>query len=449
MKIQDRVHGLRLKVNTAVSWPLSSMLAVLVLIFLSPFVSSYLCYAALLLCFYRVIRYSPTVFIVDYCVLLPMFHLFRAPGGMSLQVYLCLFAALWYLIRGSVRANSSVVWFLLLFNYLLARMQLNVADFLLCFGQLFLLFVILPVQTSDSALRAAKLFCISVVISSVYALLFRGAGSLQTIIGTESVAVWGTDIMRFRGLFEDPNYYMTMLVVTLGLLLKMRDDRQIGLLYFWLLAVPTAVFGVLTYSKTFLVAVILMAGIYILWQFGSRKLIWACILTGLAVAGLSFLMLWEGSPLAVVLTRLTSASTIDELTTGRTAVYADYLEIILHDVSSFFFGQGIAAEGLVKDPHNLYIEILYYIGAVGLVLYFGFYISVARGLLKNMPPIPKGGLLGRYMVLLVVMILFFTLHGMFQLITMGDFMMAFLAMKILPRSGEEENRHLGEKVYGN
>ena len=441
MNLSGRLHGLSLKVNTAMAYPVGSMVPVLLLIFLSPFVSSYLCYGALLICIYRVIRYDSGIFTADYCVLLPLFHLFRGPGGMSLQVYLCLFAALWYLIRGSIRANSAVVWFLLLLNYFLARMQLNVSGFLLCFGQLFLFFVILPRQDDASALRACKLFCISVVISSVYALALRYSYQLQAIIGSEAVAIWGTDITRFRGLFEDPNYYMAMLVVTLGLLLKLRDNRRISLLLFWLLAAPTAVFGVLTYSKTFLLMVVLMAGLYILWQFGSRKLVWGCVLTVLAVVALGFLLLWEGSPLAVVLTRLNSANSLDELTTGRTAVYADYLEIIFRDAPGFLFGQGLAAEGLVKDPHNLYIEILYYSGAVGLTLYVGFFVAMVRCMNCR---VTGGSFFGRNYVLLSVLVLFFSLHGMFQLITMGCFLMALLSM-LITKSSEPDAAAAGEE----
>ena len=224
MNLSKRVYGLRLKVNTAMAYPVGSMALVLLLIFLSPFVSSYLCYVALLICVYRAVRYNSGIFITDYCVLLPLFHLFRGPDGMSLQVYLCLFAAVWYLIRGSVKVNSVVVWFLLLFNYLIARMQMDIANYLLSFGQIFLCFVLLPRQDSSSALRACKFFCFSVLLSSFYAIAVRNSWQLQAIIGPEAVAIWGTGIMRFRGLFEDPNYYMTLLVVALGLLLKLRDE---------------------------------------------------------------------------------------------------------------------------------------------------------------------------------------------------------------------------------
>lgn len=430
MNLSKRVYGLRLKVNTAMAYPVGSMALVLLLIFLSPFVSSYLCYAALLICIYRAVRYNSGIFITDYCVLLPLFHLFRGPDGMSLQVYLCLFAAVWYLIRGSVKVNSVVVWFLLLFNYLIARMQMDIANYLLSFGQIFLCFVLLPRQDSSSALRACKFFCVSVLLSSFYAIAVRNSWQLQAIIGPEAVAIWGTGIMRFRGLFEDPNYYMTLLVVALGLLLKLRDDRHISLLSFWIQAAPLAVFGVLTYSKTFLLVAVLLAGFYFLWQMANRKLVWSFVLVALAVSGISVLLLWEDSPLAVILARLSSADSLDELTTGRTVVFADYLEIIFGDVKSFFFGQGLSAEGLVKDPHNLYIEILYYLGAVGLLLYSGFFVAVLRCLRRK---VDNPSFYSRNIVLVLVLILFFTLHGIFQSITMGNFLLALLATLIVPQ----------------
>ena len=433
MKIQDRVHSLKQKVNMTADYPLATMLLALLLIFLSPFVSRYLCYGALLICLCRVILYSQRVFVADLVLLMPLYQLFSGIDGMSLLVYLDLFAALWYLIRGSVRRNSSVVWFLLLMLYMIARMQLAVANFLLSFGQIFLLFVLLPPQDDASAIRATRFFCVGLVLSSLYALVFRNSSAIIAIIGHEATAIWGTRIMRFRGLIRDPNYYMTMLLVALGLLLKLRNERLLSLGAFWLLAVPTAVFGILTYSKTFLLVAVMLTGIYILWQFGSRKLIWACSLTLLAVAGLTVLILWDRSPLAVVLTRLNSAGSLNDLSTGRFGVYADYLEIVFHDVGSFLFGQGIAAEGLVNDPHNLYIELLYYTGAFGLIFYVGFYAAMIYNLLKNVPPIPRGGLLGRYMVLTVVLALYLTLHGMFQPITMGSFLLALLSMRITPR----------------
>ena len=444
MRRNDRFHGMGLKVNKINDYPLWSIAAALILVYLSPFVSPYLCYAAFVICICRVIAYSPQIFIGDCVLLLPLAQLFSTPDGMSLQVYLYLFAAIWYLLHGSVRANSSIVWLLLLMIYMIARMQLAIAPYLLSFGPVLLMFVLMPQQDSKTAVRTAKLFCYGVILSSVYALVLRNTWQLEQVLGAEAPAIWGTNIMRFRGLIRDPNYYMTLLVITLGLMLKLRDSRHVSLLNFWLIAVPAVIFGILTYSKTFLLVAILMTGFYILWQFGSRKVIWGCVLTGLSVLGLMFLLLWEGSPLAVVLSRLGSANSLDELTTGRTVVFADYLEIIFHDPLSFLFGQGLAAEGLVKDPHNLYIEIMYYLGAVGLVLYVGLFVAMLRSIHRSTSGIDRSNFFSRYIVLFLVLILFMSLHGMFQLITVGSFMMAYLAILITKKQDDVPVRTEGE-----
>ena len=137
--------GMRLR-NATTEYPLLGILMVMGLILLSPFVSVYLCYAALLLCVYRVIRYDEKVFAVDYAILIPVSQHFRTADGMSLLVWLCMGASVWYLIRGKVRMNGTLICLILLLNYLLTRMQMNINDFGLCFGQMFVLYIILPKQ---------------------------------------------------------------------------------------------------------------------------------------------------------------------------------------------------------------------------------------------------------------------------------------------------------------
>ena len=148
-------------------YPLAGILIIMGLILLSPFVSVYLCYLAFLLCAYRVIRYDEKVFAVDYAIMIPVSQQFRNATGMSLLVWLCLGASLWYLIRGKIRMNGTLVSLILLLNYLLARMRMNFSDFGLCFGQMFVLFVLLPKQDQHSAEYASKTFCWSLLITCV------------------------------------------------------------------------------------------------------------------------------------------------------------------------------------------------------------------------------------------------------------------------------------------
>ena len=137
-----KLHAWRLSGTT--EYPVWSIAIALVLIALSLFLPVYLCYVAFVICMYRIVCYDAKVFATDYCLLIPWARLFRTAGGMTLLVWLCLIAAIWYLIRGKLRANTALVILILLLNYLLLRMNMAVNNFGLCFGQLCVLFVLLP-----------------------------------------------------------------------------------------------------------------------------------------------------------------------------------------------------------------------------------------------------------------------------------------------------------------
>ena len=173
-------------------YPLWGLIVVMALNFMAPFITSLLVYPAFLICVYRVIRYDERVFVTDYAALTTISMLFRTSGGMSLMVYLCLFAAVWYFVRSGIRADRSYVMLIILLNYLILRMQFEISNLLLCFGQLFMLCVLLPKQDEESAERTIKTFCISLLVSSAYALLLRNTSQIVAIRGSEVPAFWGS-----------------------------------------------------------------------------------------------------------------------------------------------------------------------------------------------------------------------------------------------------------------
>lgn len=90
-------------------YPIPSICAIMMLIYLSPFVGSWLNYVAFLICIYRLIRYDERIFSVDYCCLVSVAAIFALPSGRSLVVILSLIAIVWFVIRNElVLDNSSV-----------------------------------------------------------------------------------------------------------------------------------------------------------------------------------------------------------------------------------------------------------------------------------------------------------------------------------------------------
>lgn len=426
MNRTDRIRQLGAKIE----YPVWGMVLVLALLMVSPFVSNLIPFIVFMLCLYRVLRYDVRTFAVDYCLLIPFSALFRMPSGMSLLIWLCLVAAIWYFVRSKIRASALLITLLLLLNYMITRMQMNINDFVLCFGQIFILYVLLPEQNSKSAAQAIRAFCWSLTISSLYALLFRNTHYLGPIVGYEGEAIWGSGILRFHGLWGDPNYYSTLLVVGLALLCKLKESGKINSIVFWCMGALMAFFGILTYSKTFFLLFVLLGGIYIIWQFWSKKVFRGVFFTAAAMVAVLFVLYSEDSPFAVILDRLTSGTSLSDLTTGRSDLFIAYWDVITKDASSFLFGLGLNAPGLRKDPHNLYLEITYYMGAVGLVLMGAFFVSMLHRIEKQTPGFRKQNPFAKYIVVLLLLMLYFTLQGMFMIITYAAFFVAFLSLYV-------------------
>ena len=427
-------------------YPLWGILAVMGLVLISPFVSPYLCYFAFVISICRMLRFDAKVFAVDYAILIPVCQFYRTTGGMSLLVWLCLVAAIWFFVRGKIKVNSALVAIILLLNYLLLRMQMNISNFVLCFGQMFMLYVVLPKQSEKSADQAVKAFCWSLLITTIYALIFRSNISVVAIRGEEDLAIWGTSIGRFSGLIKDPNYYMTLLLVGMASLCKMKETNHIGSLRFWTLIISFTIFGILTYSKTFFLLFFLLGGIYVVWQFWSRRAFKSLVFACMALIVFAYLLLSGNSPFAVVIARLTSGSTLDDITTGRTYLFAQYWAAVTEGPLRLLFGFGLNASGFEKGAHNLYLEILYYVGIVGLLLFVGLLCFVVSSAVEKNYQYKKQSVLAKYIVLFIMALQYCALQGMFQIVTYAGMFMAMLSVLLLPRkSGEPEtqrNKHI-------
>ena len=177
---------------------------------------------------------------------------------------------------------------------------------------------------------------------------------------------------------------------------------------------------------------IFLGGMYILWQFWSKKVFKGMVFIILGIAVGAYFLLSENSPFAIVLERLTSSSSLSAITTGRSDLYIRYWNVIAKSAGNFLLGLGLSAPVLGKGTHMLYLELIYYVGLVGLVLVFGFFISLAQDLQKNKPQVKNQSLIAKYAVVIVVLIQYLSLQGMFQVLTYGAFFVAFLAINITP-----------------
>ena len=409
-------------------YPLGGIVLMMVLILLSPYVGVYLCYIAFLVSIYRILRYDAKIFAADYCVLIPVAQFFRTAGGMSLLIWVSLIAAIWYFVRNKIRANGALVCLVLLLNYLLLRMQTDISDFVLCFGQLFILYVLIPKQDGRSAERIIKVFCWSLLVTSVYGLALRYSPQLVAIRGKEAIAIYGISLTRFSALLKDSNYYMTLLMIGIASLCKLKDQGKISAPVFWMTGLPLVLFGILSYSKTFFLVFFFFSSAYILWQFWTKRSLKGVVFSIIGIVAVFLLIFSSGSPFAIVMKRLTSAVDLDQLTTGRSELFMRYWDAITGSPRNFLIGHGFDAPLLEKGAHNIYLEIAYYLGIIGVVLMVVFYIALLYGMQKYAQHEQKHSNIRRHAVIFVAAVLYLSLQGIFQIVTYGGFFVAAITL---------------------
>ena len=148
-------------------YPMLGILFAMLLLYLTPFTTAWLSMGALVIELYRMIRFDAKVFATDYCLLAPLINLTRVTGNVAVILYLFLLAAVWYFVSDKIRSCGTLVVLIVMLNYLVARMQMDISAFVLCFGQMFIIYVLASKQDGESAQRAAKAFCVSLLYEPI------------------------------------------------------------------------------------------------------------------------------------------------------------------------------------------------------------------------------------------------------------------------------------------
>lgn len=411
-----------------IEYPIGSMAICLLLIYLSPFVSLSLNYIAFGVCLYRVLRYDESVFAIDYCVLSGVSYIFLSTGRVSLLAWLSIAFALWNIIKNGISANLSFVILLMLLDYMLIRMGTEINNFVLCFSQFLLLYILLSTQKRPGIIPSILAFCGSIIVSSIYALIFRESTSIRSLLGDEVFAYWGSSLTRFQGLFRDPNYYMTMLLISIALMAVLFMNRYIS--YKVLLGSMGVLvfFGALTYSKTFIMVLAVFVIFFIFKIFREKHYLlgFGSIFFILIAAAILFNTLFS-----VTLYRIESANNLYDLTTGRSELIVEYFNEITKSASSLFFGSGLSADILTRGTHNLFLEVIYYFGLTGLFLMVLYFISLFHLLSNKFEQREKSSKnFFNYVVLIVFLLLFCSLQGLIFVITYVMLYLAILATEI-------------------
>ena len=169
---------------------------------------------------------------------------------------------------------------------------------------------------------------------------------------------------------------------------------------------------------------------YILLLLGKKKYLFAFVIVAATGVVIWLALQTEGSPIQIIAHRFATATTLDDLTTGRTELHVRYWKAITKNVVSFLFGYGLDAGYLGLSPHNLYLEILYHLGLFGLLIFLGEILGFVHLMDVKTPRVQKHSALMTYYPLMLMGILFFSLAGVFSTSTYAMIFLALASMLI-------------------
>jgi hypothetical protein len=212
-------------------------------------------------------------------------------------------------------------------------------------------------------------YIISVIVSSVMRFFdssFFNISDYTLVLKEEAFGANTEGITRFSGLYQDPNYYTVNLILALCFLVILYYENSVSPFICILGACCIIYFGSLTYSKSFILFLLLPFS-FLVYANYKLKRAGAQIIIFMAIAGLvAFLIISNSHFLQMMQLRMETGTS---LTTGRSDIWETYLDYILNRPTVALFGVGIGAP-LLDDVaiHNSYIECFYHLGIVGIIL---------------------------------------------------------------------------------
>lgn len=178
-------------------------------------------------------------------------------------------------------------------------------------------------------------------------------------------------ITRLSGYYEDPNFYSAHITATLAvvLLVFLYEKNTKRLIYLIISACLLVYCGLLSASKTFIVVVfatVLLWILFLLFRVGkiSKKTSFLLIFVVLIMFILSSTVFSD--LINVLILRFNENANLSTLTTGRTDIWGNYLEVFKENIKVLLFGRGFV-NVLVdsSSSHNSMIQLVYQMGLFG------------------------------------------------------------------------------------
>lgn len=351
--------------------------------------------------------------------LLPFATIFKiSANSTSLYTILELYAVVIYLFKkGKLLEKKFLLSFIFFFAYLLVidflHMNFSLINYLRIFVDFFLLYYfsndfIICENKIDFLKNVIFFFSLGLLASSVLASFSEYIPNFSLFV--REVGYNSKITNRFSGLNGDPNYYTINIIISLIGLLSLYSRKVINK-SFWVMFFSLVFFGLQTYSKSFFLTFFISFILLILMLIANKNkkgLFWVLLFSIVA-----FFLLREDKihNISLMMIRFNDAHDVNSLTTGRFNLWINYLKYILENINVLVFGKGIGSNYLtIGGVHNWYIEMLYYFGAIGTLLYLKCFAVI----FSKVKSITEKKTLLRYSPFFILAILYFFLQMIFS-----------------------------------
>ncbi|OCX64230.1 hypothetical protein BFM98_09005 [Lysinibacillus sp. AR18-8] len=316
--------------------------------------------------------YSLLVVLSSFYILLSILTLFLQKQGISKRLLLTYFLFAFYTVAVTIVSGGNLI---------------AVLGFVLNYSVLFC--AILTLDDKAYFRRYTYIYASGLLAASIVRLISYSIPEIDhfiesmTIVNT--VKTMNSISTRFTGLDLDPNYFSLQVLIAMACLLVLfnldgkKEKKSIVLL------VILAFFGILTYSKMFIITLIIFIMMtFIVFTKNNVKTAIKFSSFIVIICGVALYFFYEKLFEIYWIRFFGSGISTDAITTGRVSSWSLFVNEILQNTKVFVLGAGFGTSfAKVKMAHTMYLSTPYYIGLIGIVLSVLYISSLYKVLREN------------------------------------------------------------------
>lgn len=314
--------------------------------------------------------------------LMPFATIFKiSPGATSLLTYVLLLFELKLLVTKRQLPRGFLLFWYFYSAYILIGMGTAYTDAIKqTFIPIFFYFG-LQDEIKDSVESHSKAYIDAIILSSVLGVYRDQVPNLTSFVNMKSARMdVNVIVQRFSGLWEDPNYYSTNLILALTLTIFFHIKGMYSFRRTIIYYAALILFGAMTGSKTFLLMLCVIYLFLIVETFKNRRyfLCGACVCVGLV--GVILVLNGTITAFNTTIERLvSSSSSLSSLTTFRSDLWINYLTTFFDHPIKALLGNGLGIDYTYTAPHNTFIDYIDLYGIIGSGLFLLTCYFAVRG----------------------------------------------------------------------